>query len=481
VRDNKDKKEGSTPDFPRVLNLFNEPETLIPVEKKIQKGNKQIGRYKTIPFYTKRNDFAKVLLALSELSHTHRSCIYTKADMQYKDGFGIVKGKNRSVIKTKTSIESEAVSDDVINAAEEALKKVNNNNESLSEVARQCRINLNSSGNGYLELVRGEVIGERFFNVYNHDFPNLLLEEPENAKENPTHVFISESWDENYIRTNEPVRLPLYPNFEFINGADRCIMHIKEYSVGRDYYGLPMFIGAKISTQLEYESDRHNLERFFSDFMPKFFAAFFAEGGMTKPEKEKFYDDFYDTYTKRGRDGGVSAMVQVFESENLKPYFHEFANTNSEGDFMNLKGGSKDAIFTAHRWHPVLAGVPVPSGLNDSKQLQNIFDIYNEISIKPNQKFDMSSFISPIFEMMSDWLRLPTVDHQLILETDSPISFYSALDVNKVITVDEGREYLGREKLGDDRGNFMVWEIGKQFNIQKEGGGLKDGSLDEEK
>lgn len=443
---------------PRVVNIFNKPETEVPTEVRKTVGTMP-GKYKTIPFYTHRNDFAKVLLALSELSSTHRSCIYTKADYEFKDGFGIVKGKNRSVIKTKTKAEQQPVLDDVIVAAEEALSSVNNSEESFAEVFRQYRINLNTSGNAWIELVRGDVLGERFFNVYNHDFPNVLFVDTNSPRIPPTHVFISESWDENYILKNEPVKLPLYPNWEIVNGAERCVIHIKEYSIGRNYYGLPLFIAAKIPTQLEYESDRHNLERFFSDFMPKFFAAFFAENGMTDDEKEKFYEDFHKTYTKKGRDGNISAMVQVFESENLKPFFHEFSNNNSEGDFMGLKDGSKDSIFTAHRWHPVLAAVPVASGLNDSKQVQTIFSVYNDIAIKPNQRFDLA-YINKVFELMSEWLGLSTVDHQLTLETSSPISIFDGLDVNKVVSVNEARVHIGEDQVDGEKGSLFVYEVG---------------------
>lgn len=444
-----------------ALNLFNEPETVIPKEKKRVRGVQQFGKYKTIPFFTNRNDFAQTLLALSEVSTTHRSCIYTKAEYEFKDGFGIVKGKNRSIIKTKTKEEQSVVSDEIIYMAEELLLSVNGKGESLSEICKQLRINLNTSGNGWIEVAKGDVLGEKFIHIYNHDFTNVLFVDPGKEESDVSEVYVSVDWSDAFLRTNEPVKLPLYPKWEEVNGAERTMIHVKEYSIGRDYYGLPLFIAAKIPSQLEYESDRHNIERFFSDFMPKFFAGFFAPDGMTPEKKTAFYQDFYNTYTKKGREGQISAMVQVFESDNMKPFFHEFGQNNTEGDFMNLKSGSRDSIFTAHRWHPVLAAVPIASGLNDSKQIQNIFSIYNEIAIKPNQKFDLEKVINPIFKMMAEWLSLPLKDYQLTLETSSPISFFNDLDVNSLLKVDEGRAYLGEDKLGGEIGEKMISQIQK--------------------
>ncbi len=451
----------------RVWNILSKPETIIPAEEKPSADQLSWDKYKTIDFFSKRNQFAKDLLLLSEISPTHRSCIYTKADYAYSEGFGIVKGKSQSIIKTKTGREAEVVSDDVITTTLEAISNVNSYNESLLEVARQARINLNTSGNAYLELVWGKNGGKKYFQVYCHDFHHVLLVNPEDNRAQPSFAYISEDWSNEFIARNPPEKLPLYPEVKETKGGFRTLLHIKEYSIGRNYYGLPLFVASKVAAQLEYESDRHNLERFFSDFMPKFFAAFFAPGGMTDDEKEDFYESFLNTYTKQGRNGQVQAMVQVFESENLKPFFHEFGNNNSEGDFINLKSNANQSLFTAHRWHPVLAGIPINGGLNDSKQIENIFSIYNKITIKPIQAFDLNNFINPVFEKMSEWLNLPCKGHQLTLETASPISFFSEIDVNAVLTVDEARQHLGQDKLGDERGRTLIVEAAKLEPVQE--------------
>lgn len=444
----------------RVWNILDRPQTVVPEEKK--QDGKQLSweQYKTVDYFTKRNRFALDLLLLSELAPTHRGCIYTKADYEFGEGFGIIKGKNQSIIKTKTAAEKQNIPDEVIVAAEEALSSVNLNNESYLEVCRQVRINLNTSGNGYIELVWGGEGANKYFKVYNHDFHKVLFVQPEGTK-NITHAYISDSWANDYLSRNEPVKLPVYPLVETIDGSSRTLLHIKEYSIGRDYYGLPLFVAGKMAAQLEYESDRHNLERFFADFMPKIFAAFFAPGGMTQQEKDKFYDEFMDTYTKRGRDGNVQAMVQVFESEKMQPFFHEFNVQNSDGDFSELKNGAGQSVYTAHRWHPVLAGVPIASGLNDAKQVQNIFSIYNKLTIKPNQTFDLNAFVNPVFEAMCEWLGLPCVGYQLTLESSAPISFLGQVDVNALVTVDEGRVHVGQDKLNDDRGKKLIIELQK--------------------
>lgn len=445
----------------RVWNILSKPETTIPIEEKPLLAALNWDKYKTIDFFSKRNQFAKDLLLLSEISPTHRSCIYTKADYAYSEGFGIVKGKNQSLLKTKMRKETEVVTDEVIAATANAISNVNSYNESFLEVCRQARINLNASGNAYLELVWGKLGSKKYFQVYCHDFNHVLLVTPENNRKEVTHAYISEDWSNEFISRNPPEKLPLFPEVKESNGSFRTLMHIKEYSVGRNYYGLPLFVASKVAAQLEYESDRHNLERFFSDFMPKFFAAFFAPGGMTDNEREEFYESFLNTYTKQGRNGQVQAMVQVFESENLRPYFHEFGNNNSEGDFIDLKTNANQSIFTAHRWHPVLAGIPISAGLNDSKQIENVFSIYNRISIKPMQVFDLTNFINPVFEMMCEWMKLPAIGHQLTLESSSPISFYSDIDVNSVLTVDEARQHLGQDKLGDERGASLITDAAK--------------------
>ena len=125
--------------------------------------------------------------------------------------------------------------------------------------------------------------------------------------------------------------------------------------------------------------------------------------------------------------------------------------------------------------------MPIAGGLNDAKQIQNIFSIYNKITIKPNQVFDLNNFINPVFNMMNEWMDTICKGHQLTLESSSPISFFENLEAGKFITVDEARSQMGMSLIGDERGSFMVSEIGQQFNIQKEGGGaLTDGSIEKE-
>lgn len=438
--------------------MFKEPEVKLPSDGKAgEKGG--WSKFKTIPYYTGRNDFALSLLALSEISPTHRNCIYTKAEYGYSDGFGISVGKTQTIVKTQSKKEKAVVADEVIEAVENDLYDINNEGDSLLDIGIKARVNLETSGNAFIELVRGDINGKRFFSVYVHDFHKCLFADVNTPDATPTHVYVAQDWADISTVEKEPVKLPLYPEWEVINGSERTVIHVKSYSIGRDFYGLPLFIAAKIPAQLEYESDRHNIERFFSDFMPKFFAAFFAPDGMTDTEKEKFYDDFFDTYTKKKRDGNRSAMVQIFESEAMKPFFHEFGNQDNEGNFIDLKENSGQSIYTAHRWHPVLAGVPISGGLNDAKQIQNLFSIYNKLTIKPNQTFDLKKFINPIFYMMAEWLNAPYKGHELTLSTSSPISFFNDLDLNSILTVDEARTNLGQDKIGDERGKKLITEV----------------------
>lgn len=430
-----------------VRNFLTTPSTVLPEENK--ENSTDFGKVKVIPWYSGYNKFVRILVLMSEHANTHRRCIYTKADAVISDGFDIVQGRANSSIKTKSSVQKQSVSEDVIKATIDFADIVNNDGDSLAEIGRKCIINYEGTGTAFCELIKGENDGTKFYKIYNQDSERCLYAEPEVEGGNPTHVYISESWDENYIRNHTPRKLPIFPQWEEINGAQRCIIVMKNFSMGRDYYPLPTFIAAFLAGRSEYESDRHNLDGFYRDFKPDVFAQFFAPDGMTEEEKQEFSEDFINTYTNRNREDPQNVFVQVVESEAMKANIQQFNKNGKEGEFIKLKDDSRQSVFTAHGWHPVLAGVPVTSGMGDSKQLENIFKIYNRLTTRPLQVALLDQIINPIFKDAAEWLNAPFKMHSLTLETTSPIGLFDQIDVNSITQVKEARQRLGLTP-GDD-------------------------------
>lgn len=439
-----------------VRNFLSTPTTVLPEEEKERSSDYK--KIKVLPWYSGYNDFAKILVRMSEHANTHRRCVYTKADAAVSGGFDIVKGRANSSIKTKSATQKQSVSEEVILATIDFVDNVNNDGDSLVEIARKCIINYESTGIAFCELIKGEDSSKKFYKIYNQDSQRCLYAAPESDGGTPTHVYISECWTDNYIRKNEPRKLPIFPEWEDVNGAQRCVIIMKNFSIGRDYYPLPTFIAAFLAGRSEYESDRHNLDGFYKDFRPDIFLQFFAPDGMTDEEKQKFSEDVMNTYTNRNREDPQNVFVQVVESEAMKANVQTFNKDGKEGEFIKLKDDSRQSVFTAHGWHPVLAGVPVTSGMGDSKQLENLFKLYHHITTVPLQKALLDQIVNPIYKDAAEFLNAPFKEHSLTLETTSPIGVFDQLDVNSITQVKEARQKVGLDPGTDTR--FII-EVSK--------------------
>jgi hypothetical protein len=331
-----------------IVNFVKKFPGITPAEKKAGDISAPFDGLRVMPWFTERNDFALQLLNMYESCNTHRACIETKANYATRNGFGLVQGKGAGILKTNTIAAEAAVEDGVIEAAAAWLEQVNSNGQTLPEVAHEMIVNLEATGNAFVELVRGGSGSSAFFSVYSHHAPSCLY--ALNADDTVTHVYVSSSWSQDYTAGHMPVKLPLYPVWQDINGAERCIIHLKSYSISRDYYGLPMFIAAFKDNLIEYEITGYNLEEFFKGFMPTVYMLFMGADGWEQRSKEKFIEQVQNTYTRKDR-GGIAErfMVQVEESEKLKPFIHEFANVHKEGDFNTLKESAINSIHKGHR------------------------------------------------------------------------------------------------------------------------------------
>lgn len=412
---------------------------------------------KVVPWYITKNDFGILLTMLLELSNTHRSCVYSKANYILGDGFTLYKGKGKSILN---NVQADIkMADSEVKEVDAFLEKVNINEQSLNDILLDIVVNFEAYGNVYVETVRGSIAGEKYFYIYVQDAPRVLHIKDEDE------VIICNDF-QNYIEKDAAIRSTTkWEKDEF--GGERRIWTLKSSSPMRDDYGLPPAVASIYNQKIEHEIPSHNLDRFYSDFMPKVFMQFFQPGGMTDEEQKKFYQDLEDTYTRRG-GRKRSIFAQVLESENMKANVQMLGDNSAEGDFQILDDRTTQKIITAHQWHHVLSGIPSAKGIGDSKEVRNVFELFNNTTIKPRQILLLSKLINPIFKEACEWLGIAK-DTYLGLSSSLPISFIGDIDVNAILTINEAREYMGWSKLEDEeKGNQFV----KRINSNNQDGNI---------
>lgn len=418
-------------------------------EQKVEDSFKlKIERYPVIDFFSYKNDFSIQLALLAEVVPEHDGAIRAKKRWATTEPFSVTNENPCSILNRQK--EQPEISDDQLDEVEEWICDVNSQGETLKDITCKAIIDLETTGNAYIELIRGEVGGQSFFFMEHHDSTMCLLVRRGDA----ITVGISPDWQrvDNRAFDDIPVtELPLYrgkfTEWMDVDGAQRCVMHIKQYRTGRFFYGLPESISSLTAQKIDFETNRHNLDRLETDFFPRVFFEFFNTDGMSEEKQAEHLEALMDTFTKRGGDRfGLFAQYNETEESNTKVHQLEM---DTKGDFIPLRKDAGQQILTAHGTHPLIAGIQTPGSLGSSKEVREIFELYNSTVIIPLQNFLTESFINPVMQEVSEWTS--TMEGlYLKMNTTTPVSFMGQIDINRVLTVNEGRSEVGFGELTDD-------------------------------
>ncbi|NBX73323.1 MAG: hypothetical protein EBQ89_03390, partial [Alphaproteobacteria bacterium] len=236
---------------------------------------------KWVRFFTQKDDFLKSLIAIVNNSPTLRRIVEDKTNMVVGDGFIPIKGKSTTLLTT--SQKGEVISDDSLTEIEELISSVNLHNQNLQEVLSALAFDYDAFGNCFAEIVRGRVGNQPFSYIYH--VPVYYIGIRKAAQDQIIKsVGIYDNWEEVALTTDgsfyasEGFReVPIYPEFkQFEDGTERAVIHVKQYSAGYFYFGLPEWIGAKMWAEMEYRIQRFNTSKFENGFMPSGLLQFFG-------------------------------------------------------------------------------------------------------------------------------------------------------------------------------------------------------------
>jgi hypothetical protein len=411
-------------------------------------SNTRRQKYPVIPFYTRYNEFPVLLSMLAEVVPEHDAAIRAKKRWAVPDGFTVTRDNPAAILNNSNSEEPADISDSELSQVEQFLEGVNVDGENLKDLTRRTITDLETVGNGWLELVRVNVKGQRVFFVYHHDATNVLLM----RRDDEVTGAICPDWQEvdGFGKSVAPViELPLYRG-RFTEwkrddkGAERCLLHLKQYRSGRYWYGLPESVAGMLSQKIGFEINRHNLDRLESDFFPRLFFEFYATDGMSEKMQRKHLDKLQETFTKKG-DKRFGIFAQYNEGHQSKTQITPL-ELDHDGDFVPYRQQVRQDILTAHGVHPVIAGVQTPGSLGSSKEIREIFDLFNSTVIGPPQDFIEEQMLTPIMREAGEWTGQWSGLY-LTLNTATPVSFFDSINPNKIITVNEGRAKIGLAEL----------------------------------
>jgi capsid portal protein len=409
---------------------------------------------KYVPFLPPDDNFFQLLFEAKLLSPTNNACVNSKTNFCVGDGLFFKDGKE----------DVEFI---------DWCKKVNKKGQSFYKILKSIFNNNFTVGNNFVEIIRVKAGSTKQIRVVNRSFLDCRLSEP-NDDDICESVFISKKFNKNGTWTlvnDEAVELPIYygdPKMEWYksqNGTEHCVIHIKNDTPGYEYYGMPDNISSLPQQILEYKAARHNIDDFENNLVVG--GAIFLEGNVTQDEANKIGKELIKAHTgdgKRGRWTVIAGQKGITSSKM------ESFDTQKDGSFLELDKLIESKIIDSNNWDSTLYGQHQAGGLgsNGFAYLSSIFDTKYKTVIEPAQKFVLNDFINPLFEIHDDWVGTKWSDFELEFKKITPASFAGSIDINGILTIDEGRATIGQLPLEDKtRGSEIIAQKNKK-NVQNQ-------------
>lgn len=425
-----------------VSNVYQlDPDRPIPTEVK---GFTHIAsnNYRYLPYLGDDDNFFEILSECRTLSTINNACISTKT--RYAVGSGWTFGEESIDKKFK----------------EEFAKCVNKKGDMLNDILKEIFENYFTFGNVFVNLVKtqvGQTKKLRIFVKNNFDSRLAMTDDPDVV----TQVIFSSRFREDNMVTltkDDQVEVPLLIPGEKITwrdlkkGESHSCIHLKNKVAGLDHYGLPSNVSSMVGQQLEYKGERYNLDNFENNMILGGILVIKAQ--MSETEANKHAKNVTKTHTGDGKRGRV--MVLASESGIEDSVYHKF-DTANDGSYLDLDKRIEEKIIIANEWDPVLAGIKTGSTLGRGEgYYKEIFELRYNTVIRPVQEFVIEKFLEPLLLVLKEHCGLDYTSNKINITTPSPVSYGSDININDVMTIDEGRVKLGMEPIGGELGQQII-------------------------
>lgn len=400
-----------------------------------------------VPFLNPKDNFGQLLIEACTLSPTTLSCVSSKAQYCLGNGWYI------------KDIEEKAVDKKLV----DWTKAVNRKQESFNEIIKSAFSGLFKTGNSFIEVVRGTIAGTKFVRLYRRSLLDCRLSLPDDD-DICNSVYYSKYFRNkgfNTLKESETVEIPIYSPNMFDNpwvkdnkGFEHTIIHLKNDMDGYEYYGMPSNVGSIPEQMLEYKHARYNMDGFDNNLVIG--GVIVVKGNMTNEEAKKVGKDLIFTHSgdgKRGRWVILSSETGLGDGIDINEFTKQ-----TDGSFIESDKHNEEKIYVSNQWNKLLIGGTEQKsiGQGNSAYIRSVFDIANTTVIIPEQQRLIAKVIKPIFQIHDDWTGTKWSSYDVGLKTVQPVSFLGDINVNSIITVDEGRDIIGKEQLGGEKGAAII-------------------------
>lgn len=340
---------------------------------------------------------------------------------------------HRGILKNKTiyTVGKGFIVDEGNDQLKEYIKNVNANNESLKQVYKKFVFDFYGFGNAYVEFVTDRQRG--FFNIFHKQSVRARISEDSKS------VIFHPDWSRYTSNKKLAKTIPLYPNFEEIDGNLRSVLHIKTYEPEFTFYGLPDWIAALDATAIAFKTNKWNVSRLDNQFQVSALLEIFGE--ESDEELKKGIKSIKREFTGEGKNAKLITIRKQPGGEATK--YTPFVQ-NSEGEWIDLHKQSYQDLIIEHNWFRSLTSLGEPGQLGNTQQIRNEYAIAKATVIDETN----DTLLTPIKQVLENETNLDIED--LTVNNQNPINIVDLLDIDFVVTKGEARKLLGLPVDEDD-------------------------------
>lgn len=334
---------------------------------------------------------------------------------------------------------------------QEWAMECNNEGDTLRDIFKALTANYIYIGNTYLQIAKSG------------DETGIFVEDATKVRigKDKKNAYISSFWtdikDAAYVDSKyNLVTVPMF-NGDYETKRKNYLIHLKRKYLGFDYYGLPDYVSALDWIDIEYRIPKFNIDKFDNGFFPSALITQYGEppDGLSA---QQYVDQIKDKLTGEGNNSKVT--VQLLDSPDQAGDIHEFEQER-DGEFNDLNELAKKAITAAHRISPTLAGLETAGRLGQDKKVREEYDKFmNEVCI-PDFQEPLLRLLNKVVRKIAGFENIEVCVLNL-----PPVDISDSVDVNAVLTIDEGRALLGYPSL--EMGGDAIINNNSVENIDEE-------------
>jgi len=329
----------------------------------------------------------------------------------------------------------------------EYISSVNDRGESLKAILDRVFFDYNAGGNAYLEIATDS--SRSFMNLYHKDWTTGRV-----AKGGKDIIF-NPDWANRKKNDEDDYVLPIYPEFEEVDGALRSVIHFKSYEPEFVYYGLADWMPALDSAGIAYKTNKWNISRLDNSFNAS--GVLMVDGDINEKDAAALKDEFEEEFTGEGQTGKVLMMIKDLGGGGSD--FTPITSTE-DGNWLQLHSQSRDELIAAHQWFQSLSAVAQPGQLGNNQLMRNEYQYAHNTTIAY-----VRSQVMPIVKMLlNKELNLDTSEMEI--KNLPSVSLLDLVNANKFVKIWEARKEAGLDfdEDAEDQQSYIEGES-RQINL----------------